>query len=176
MGQSNHWGFCLVFCFFCAVILNKRMSSPIFCPYGFIALQKKSLVAVQRCWFLWQRKQQAYCSAHFRCSKIPLCGRRAWHSKGITHSGVQQWCRRTIPPVEAHGDSLSLLPPFLHLQAIATAMGLSSDADLCCPCFPMKKPNKIIIHCYLKPNGNEKVTNSGSYSHCFPNSNLQTSV
>lgn len=78
-------------------------------------------MAVQRCWFLWQRKQQAYCSAHFRCSKIPLCGRRAWHSKGITHSGVQQWCRRTIPPVEAHGDSLSLLPPFLHLQAIATA-------------------------------------------------------
>lgn len=63
MGQSNHWGFCLVFCFFHAVILSKRMSSPIFCPYGFIALQKKSLVSLQRCWILWQREQQACCSA-----------------------------------------------------------------------------------------------------------------
>lgn len=60
-------------------------------------------------------------STHFRCSKIPLCGRRAWHSKGITHSGVQQCCRRSIPPVQAQWDSLSPLSPFLYLQAIITA-------------------------------------------------------
>ncbi|RLW11635.1 hypothetical protein DV515_00001509 [Chloebia gouldiae] len=29
---------------------------------------------------------------------------------------------------------------------------LRSDADLCCPCLPVKKLNKIIC-CYLKPNG-----------------------
>lgn len=53
-------------------------------------------------------------STHFRCSKNPLCGRRAWHSKCITHSGVLQWVpwsRRTIPPVEAQRDSLPLLSP-----------------------------------------------------------------
>lgn len=69
-------------------------------------------------------------------------------------------------------ETLCLYCPFPPSPGHSHSTGLSSDADLCCPCFPMKKPNKIIIHCYLKPNGNEKVTNSGSYSHCFPNSNL----
>lgn len=80
-------------------------------------------------------------STLFRCSKNPLCGRRARHSTAITRSGVQQWC---IHPVEAQRDSLSLLSPFLHLQAITTA-SVPSNAGLCCPCLPMKKPEIIIV-------------------------------
>lgn len=79
-------------------------------------------------------------SEHFSVLKT-LGGRRAWYSKCITHSGVQQWCRKTSPPVEPR-QTLCLYCPLSSISRPHHSLCLSSDADLCCPCLPMKNQTR----------------------------------
>lgn len=99
-------------------------------------------MALQVCWFLWQREQQA-CRSAIQHTSGALKTLLAVEEHGtlkasptVLYSSGWLYCRRAIPPVEAQRDSLSLLSPFLHLQAITTASAsvqmLISAAQFAC--------------------------------------------